>query len=101
MHKLVVTYKEPENTESFDKYYQDVHTPLAHKVPRLKELRVNKVFGTPAGHSDIYLIAEMCFENKDDFKEAMKSSEMMACGKDLGNFAKGLASLYFAEENTM
>ncbi|RLA64592.1 MAG: EthD family reductase [Epsilonproteobacteria bacterium] len=100
MHKLVVTYKNPEDPESFDKYYQEVHTPLAHKVPGLKELRVNKIFGTPAGASDIYLIAEMCFEDKDAFKNAMKSSEMMDCGKDLDNFAKGLANLFFAVEHT-
>lgn len=99
MHKLVVTYKNPENPETFDKYYYETHVPLCNKVPGIKEVVVNKVTGSPFGKSDLYLIAEMCFENKDDFKAAMTSPEMMATGKDLKNFAEGLTNLYFAEGN--
>ena len=98
MHKLVVTYKNPENPEAFDKYYHDTHIPLANKVPKVKEIRINKVFGSPTGKADLYLIAELCFENKEDFKAGLNSPEMAATGEDLQNFAVGLASLYFVEE---
>ena len=100
MYKLIAIYKQPENMDSFESHYQEVHAPLAKKIPGLKEIRLNRMTGTPRGESDLHLIAELCFETKDDFKAAMKSEENMACGKDLMNFAKGIVSVYFAEETT-
>ena len=75
MYKLIAIYKMPSDLESFEKHYDEIHAPLAAKVPSLKELRVNKITGTPQGESDLLMIAEMVFENKDDFKTGMKSSE--------------------------
>lgn len=91
-------FKVPNDVQSFDKYYEEIHTPLSKKVPGIKELRVSKVFGTPRGKSDLHLIAEFVFATKEDFKNAMNSPEMMNSGKDIPNFAKDLVSLHFAEE---
>ena len=44
------------------------------------------------------MIAEMCFENKDAWKTAMKTAEMMESGKDAMKFAGDLVSVHFAEE---
>lgn len=98
MFKLIAIYKIPNEKDAFEKHYNEVHAPLAAKVPFLKELRMNKVFGTPRGASDIHLIAEMLFQNKEDFQKAMGSSENMACGKDVMSFAKDIVSIHFAEE---
>jgi uncharacterized protein (TIGR02118 family) len=95
---MVAIFKIPSDVESFDKYYQEIHTPLTKKVPGIKEFRVSKVFGTPRGKSDIHLMAELVFSNKDDFKAEMSSPEMMSSGKDTLNFAKDLVSVHFAEE---
>lgn len=100
MYKLIAIYKIPNDKDAFQKHYAEVHTPLAKKVPGLKEIRLNKVFGTPRGESDLHLIAELCFENKDAWKAAMKSEENMAAGKDLMSFAKDIVSIHFAEEVT-
>jgi len=98
MYKMVAIFKVPNDVESFDKYYQEIHTPLTKKVPGIKEFRVSKVFGTPRGKSDIHLIADIVFASKEDFKAAMGSPEMMNSGKDTINFAKDLISVHFAEE---
>jgi uncharacterized protein (TIGR02118 family) len=95
---MVAIFKVPNDVESFDKYYQEIHTPLTKKVPGIKEFRVSKVFGTPRGKSDIHLIADIVFASKEDFKAAMGSPEMMNSGKDTINFAKDLISVHFAEE---
>ena len=44
------------------------------------------------------MIAEMCFENKDAWKAAMKTPEMMESGKDAMKFAGDAVSVHFAEE---
>lgn len=98
MNKLIAIYKIPNDIDAFEKHYNEVHAPLAAKVPGLKELRINKITGTPRGASDLHLIAEMVFENKEAFKTAMKSDENMAAGKDLMSFAKEIVSIHFAEE---
>lgn len=100
MFKLVAIYKIPADKDAFEKHYREVHTPLTLKVPKMKEFRLGRVFGTPRGPSDLHLIAEMCFETKEDFKEAMATEEAMNSGKDLMGFAKDIVSVHFVEEST-
>lgn len=98
MYKLTAIYKKPDNVEEFEKHFKEVHTPLCQKIPKLKTINVTKITGSPFGQSDIHMICELCFENKENFKEAMSSPENMACGKDLGNFAKGKVEVLFSKE---
>lgn len=100
MFKLVAIYKIPKEAEAFEKHYKEIHTPLTQKIPLMKEIRLNKIFGGPTGKSDLHLIAELCFASKDDFKKAMSTPEAMASGKDLMTFAKDLVSVHFAQEET-
>ncbi len=97
MVKLIAIYRKPENIEEFDKHYFEVHAPLAEKVPGLVKLEVNKVYGSPAGESNLHLIAEMVFESKEALATAMKTPEMRAAGKDLMGFAGKLVSMHFVE----
>lgn len=98
MHKVIAVYEVPENTEAFESHYKEVHEPIALKIPHMTEFRVNKVFGGPTGKSNLYMIAEMCFDNKDSWKQAMQTKEMMESGKDAMKFAGKLVSVHFAEE---
>lgn len=101
MYKLIAIYKAPETAEAlaqFETYYRETHMPITRKIPLLKEVRMNKVFGTPMGKSDLHLVAELCFASKDDFKKAMSTPEAMESGKDAMKFAKNLVSVHFAEE---
>jgi uncharacterized protein (TIGR02118 family) len=98
MYKLIAIYKTPSDLDKFESHYNEVHTPITKKIPNLKELRVNKVFGTPTGKSDLHLIAELCFSDKATFKEAMSTKEAMESGKDLMGFAGDIVSVHFAEQ---
>ncbi|MED0678108.1 EthD family reductase [Aneurinibacillus thermoaerophilus] len=97
MVKLIAIYKKPENVEEFDKHYKEVHAPLAEKMPGLLKLEVNKIYGSPAGDSNIHLIAEMYFETKEALMNALSSPEGKAAGKDLMGFAGKVVSMHFAE----
>jgi uncharacterized protein (TIGR02118 family) len=101
MFKVIAVYRVPTDEQTraaFDDHYKNVHTPICLKIPGIKELRTNKIFGGPTGASNLQMIAEMCFENKDAWKAAMKTPEMMESGKDAMKFAGDLVSVHFAEE---
>lgn len=49
MVKLIALYRHPEDQESFDKHYEQVHTPLVEKMPGLKKLEVTRIRGAPMG----------------------------------------------------
>jgi uncharacterized protein (TIGR02118 family) len=101
MYKVIAVYKLPSDESAkakFETHYNEVHTPICLKIPGIKELRTNKIFGGPTGASTLHMIAEMCFENKDAWKAAMKTPEMMESGKDAMKFAGELVSVHFAEE---
>ena len=97
-YKMVAIYKVPQDKASFDKHYEEVHTPITLKIPHMKEFRVSKVFGSPMGESELYLQAEMVFASKEDFEAGVKSPESMASGKDAFGFAGKLVSVHFMQE---
>jgi uncharacterized protein (TIGR02118 family) len=98
MARLLVLYKTPKNPEAFDRHYQSVHIPLAKKVPGLKRYDISTGgVGTPAGKSDVYLIATLHFDTIDALKTGLGSAEGQAAAGDLANFADGGAELYIFE----
>lgn len=101
MYKVIAIYKAPASDEAkakLDTHFQEIHAAICLKIPGIKELRVNRIFGGPTGASPLHMVAEMVFENKDAWKAAMKTSEMMESGKDAMKFAGELVSVHFAEE---
>jgi uncharacterized protein (TIGR02118 family) len=101
MFKVIAVYRVPADDAAkakFEDHFKNVHAPICLRIPGIKELRTNKIFGGPTGASNLHMIAEMVFENKDVWKAAMKTPEMMESGKDAMKFAGELVSVHFAEE---
>jgi uncharacterized protein (TIGR02118 family) len=101
MFKVIAVYRVPADESAkvtFEDHYKNIHTAICLKIPGIKELRTNKIFGGPTGASNLHMVTEMCFENKDAWKAAMKTPEMMESGKDAMKFAGDLVSVHFAEE---
>src|SRR5215475_12961524 len=63
MAKLIVLYRTPRDPAEFDRYYAQVHTPIVKKIPGLRRLELTRVTGAPSGAGDLYLIAELYFDN--------------------------------------
>ena len=98
MYKFFALYEKPEDVPAFLEHYENVHAPLARKVPGLKKLVVNRITGNAfGGDAPYFLIAEMQFETRQDFDVAMNSDENRAAGKDAMQFAKGLITALIAE----
>jgi uncharacterized protein (TIGR02118 family) len=95
--KLVALYKQPEDTDAFDKAYFDTHMPLIEKVPGLKSTAITRFTRTVAGEEGWYLMAEMDFGDEDTLKAAMRSPEMGAAGENLNSFAEDMYTLLFAQ----
>lgn len=95
--KLVALYKQPQNPEQFDDAYFNTHIPLIQKVPGLQKTVVTRFIRTIMGDG-LYMMAEMHFEDMDALKAAMKSQEMQAAGDNLNQFASGLVTLMFGDE---
>lgn len=101
MFKVIAVYRMPADEAAkakLENHFKTVHTPLCLNIPHIKEVRVNKVFGGPSGASNLQMIVEMVFPEKDAFRLAVKTPEMMESGKDAMAFAGDLVSVHFAEE---
>jgi len=94
MIKLVAFYKTPEDKESFDKHYYEVHMPLVAKIPGLIKSEVSKMKALPGTESQYYMITEMYYDDMDSLNAAMASPEGKASAKDLMNFAKNNVEFY-------
>jgi len=98
MYKIFVIYPKPSNAQSFDEHYEKVHVELVKKLPKLKKFRINKIFGTPSGEAEYYLIAELLFESKQDLETALNSKEMKEAARDAMKISEGKMKVFFAEE---
>lgn len=98
MARLVVLYKTPKDKEAFDRYYHATHVPLAKKIPGLRKYDISQgIVQTPAGPSDVHLVATLTFDSVEAIASGMGSFEGLAAGGDLANFADGGAELYMFE----
>lgn len=98
MVKLIALYKQPEDKQAFDEHYFNVHAPITAKIPGLRKMEVTKIVGSPMGQSEYYLMCEMYYDSHEALKEAMRTDESKASGKDLMSFAGDLVTLMIGEE---
>ena len=98
MVKLTVLYGNPTDTAEFERYYADIHTPLALKMKGLKRFEVAKVTGTPDGkQAPFYRLADLYFDDAAHMQSVLGSPEGRATAGDLKNFATGGVTLMIAE----
>lgn len=96
--KFVAVYRKPADVEAFDAHFFGVHKPLCEAVPHLTGMVVNKITGTPRGESDLHMIVEMHFPDREKMMEGLMSEAGGATAKDARAFAKDVFSGYFAED---
>ena len=90
MVRLLVLYGHPQDPAAFDKYYQEVHIPLAKKIKGLKKWTIGKVSGTPDGiPSQFYYVADLYAESREAMDAILASPEGKAAVADVPNYATG------------
>ena len=97
MMKLTVLYGPPTDTAAFDQHYQDVHAPLAQKIPGLTRFEAGKVTTLDGSDPPYYLMAQLWFEDMASFGAGMGSPEGAAAAADVPTFASGGATMLLIE----
>ncbi len=88
MALMVVIYPTPENIETFDRHYFEIHVPLAKKIPGLRKYEVSDgPIVTPAGTADIHRIGALYFDDLAAIETAFASPQGQAAGADRRLFA--------------
>ena len=86
---LTVLYHPPADPAAFDKYYDEVHAPLASKMPDLQSYTIVRPGPGPDGSAPQYhLIATLTWPSGEAMQAAMASPEGKAANEDLANFAQ-------------
>ena len=96
--RLIVLYRQPEDTAAFDAHYRDVHTPIVRHYPRMRDLRLTRPDGVAGRPPDYYLMAEMDFDSRADLDAALASDPGRESGRDLRNFATAGTTLLIVDD---
>jgi uncharacterized protein (TIGR02118 family) len=99
--RLIALYSAPDDTGAFDRHYQDVHTPIILRYPRLRELRLTKVEPMGPRSQPLYLQAEMAFDSRADLDAAIASDAGIESARDLRNFASAGVTLYVVDDDAV
>jgi uncharacterized protein (TIGR02118 family) len=76
MAQVLVLYNQPADPLAFDRYYFEVHVPIAKRLPGLRSYLVNSGSRTMvAGAKAPYLIAELEFDSMAAIQSALSSPE--------------------------
>lgn len=90
MYRIIVHYGTPEDTETFDAYYTDVHIPLTLKMPHLKGFEISKGKVDCSDEArPVYLTAILTYANQADLEASISSEAGQDAVADVGNFAPG------------
>ena len=93
VHRLVVSYGQPDDPAAFDAYYRDTHIPLATKLPALVRYTLGHPQPLDPSQPAPYLVAELDFESAEAMAAGMGSEAGRAAGVDVATFATGGASM--------
>jgi uncharacterized protein (TIGR02118 family) len=87
MYKVVATWSAPDpaDVEEFEKYYREVHVPLAARAPELKRLVLTRTAdGLEGGAPGFYRVAELHFDDAKAVERSSHSPEWEAMRADAG-----------------
>lgn len=98
MVKLTALYGHPQDAGAFDRYYEQIHAPLAKKIRGLKGFTTEKpVAFNPQEKPPYYLIANLYMESMEALQAGLQAPEGQAAAADLQNFATGGVTLFASE----
>ncbi len=98
MIRLLVLYGHPADPEAFDKYYDDIHIPLAKRMQGLRKWTIGKVTGTPGGAPPpYYYVADLYADSREQMEAILASPEGQAAVRDVPNYASGGVTFLYTE----
>jgi uncharacterized protein (TIGR02118 family) len=98
MTRLLVLYGHPKDPAAFNKYYHEVHVPIAKKMKGLKKWTIGKATGMPDGKpSSYYYIADLYAESRAAMEAILATPEGRAAVEDVPKFASGGVTFVWTE----
>lgn len=98
MVRLLVLYGHPQDPEAFDRYYEQIHIPLANRMQGFAKWTIGKVLGTPDGQpSDYYYVADLYAESREAIEAILATPEGQAAVRDVPNYASGGVTFIYTE----
>ena len=88
-YQVTVLYHQPDDPAAFDRHYDDVHVPLASKIPGLQGYTVSRPVPDENGLPAFHMVAVLTFASQEEMAGAMSSEEGQAAVADVANFASG------------
>ena len=102
MVRLTVLYGHPKDPAEFDRYYREVHIPLAKRMKGLKGWTIGKGQAAEPGQSaPFYMIVGLYAESRAAMEAILDSPEGRATVADVANFADGGATFLYDEEEVL
>ncbi len=79
------TAPQPDDMEAFEEYYQQVHGPMAARVPGVQKLELCRASDGFGGEpSPFYRVAEMYFHDRAAMERATETAEWTELGENAG-----------------
>ncbi len=102
MVRLTVLYGHPTDTGEFDRYYREVHIPLAKKMQGLKGWTIGKCqAASPDQQPAYYMIVGLYADSRQAMEAILASPEGQATISDVPNFATGGATFLYDDEQVL
>jgi uncharacterized protein (TIGR02118 family) len=99
MTRLTVLYGHPADPAEFDRYYHEVHIPIAKRMRGLKGWTIGRCESTKPGEQPpYYLIVGLYAPTRADLEAILASPEGQAAIADVPNFATGGCTFLFNDE---
>jgi len=98
MPRLIALYNSPEDPESFDAHYRDVHSTIVARYPNLRDVTLSRPRGVAGRQAPFHLMAEMSFDSAADLDAALASEAGVESARDLRNFAGAGVTLFVAPD---
>lgn len=102
MIRLTVLYGMPDDPDEFDRYYREVHIPLAKRMKGLKGWTIGRCEAAdPDDEPPWYMIVGLYADDRAAMETILKSPEGQATIADVVNFATGGATFFYDNEEVL
>ena len=102
MCRLTVLYGHPTDSDEFDRYYHEVHIPIARKMKGLKGWTIGKCQSATEGQPPpYYMIVGLYADTRAELETIIASPEGQATIADVPRFATGGCTFLFDDETVL
>ncbi len=102
MVRLTVLYGHPKDPVEFDRYYREIHIPLAQEMRGLKGWTIGRCESAePNQDPPYYMIVGLYADSRAEIEAILQSPAGQAAIADVSNFATGGATFMFDAEEVL